>query len=53
VELTPEKIVAERLGDISNRLQKPDTWVDRKKRDRINKLLDELDKLTVDNESLQ
>jgi len=53
VEPTPKKVVAERLGDISNRLQKPEAWGDRKKRDRINKLLDELDKLTADNEPLQ
>lgn len=53
VEPTPEKVVAERLGNISDRLQKPGTWGDRKKRDRINKLLDELDKLTADNEPLQ
>ncbi|MBW4474818.1 MAG: ParB/RepB/Spo0J family partition protein [Stenomitos rutilans HA7619-LM2] len=46
-EVTPEKMVAERLGDISKRLQKLETWGDRKKRGRIIKLLDELDKLTA------
>src|SRR5579883_1687338 len=48
VEPTPEKVVAERLGNISNRLQKPEAWGDRKKRDRITKLLDELEKLTTE-----
>lgn len=47
-EPAPEKVVAERLGNISKRLQKPETWGDRKKRDRITKLLDELDKLTAE-----
>ena len=46
-ETTPEKILIERLGEISKRLRKDETWGDRKKRDRITKLLDELDKLTV------
>lgn len=45
-ELTPAKQVAQRLNDISQRLQKDEAWGDRKKRDRITKLLDELDKLT-------
>jgi len=49
-EETPEKVVAERLGAISKRLQKLGAWGDRKKRDRITKLLDELDKLTAANE---
>jgi len=49
-EDTPEKVVAERLGAISKRLQKLGAWGDRKKRDRITKLLDELDKLTAANE---
>jgi ParB family chromosome partitioning protein len=49
-EVIPEKVVAERLGDISKRLLKPETWGDRKKRDRITRLLDELDKLTARNE---
>jgi len=48
VEPTPEKVVAERLGAISNRLQKPEAWGDRKKRDRITKLLDELERLTAE-----
>ncbi|PZV04743.1 MAG: chromosome partitioning protein ParB [Leptolyngbya sp.] len=47
-EESPEKVVAERLGAISKRLQKPGAWGDRKKCDQITKLLDELDKLTAD-----
>ena len=42
-----EKITAQRLGEIGKRLQKSDVWSDRKKRDRITKLLDELDRLTA------
>ncbi len=48
-EPTPEKVLVERLGEIGKRLQKSETWGDRKKKDRITKLLDELDKLTSDN----
>jgi ParB family chromosome partitioning protein len=44
-ELTPEKEVAQRLSEIGKRLQKSEVWSDRKKRDRITKLLDELDRL--------
>lgn len=46
VELSPEKVAVQRLGEIGKRLQKSDLWNDRRKRDRITKLLDELDKLT-------
>lgn len=46
VEPTPEKIVAQRWSEIGKRLQQSQVWSDRKKRDRITKLLDELDKLT-------
>lgn len=49
-EQPPEKIAAQRLGEIGKRLQKGDVWSDRKKRDRITKLLDELDKLTTAND---
>jgi len=45
-EPIPEKMLVERLGEISKRLRKSETWGDRKKKDRITKLLDELDKLT-------
>ncbi|PSB27064.1 hypothetical protein [Stenomitos frigidus] len=50
VEPTPEKGLVGRLGEIGKRLQKSETWGDRKNRDRIAKLLDELDKLTAANE---
>ena len=46
-EPTPEKVLVERLGEIGKRLQKSEAWGDRKTRDRITKLLDELDKLTA------
>ncbi|MCY7284958.1 MAG: chromosome partitioning protein ParB, partial [Cyanobacteria bacterium CAN_BIN43] len=45
-EPAPEKAAIERLSDIGKRLQKPQAWGDRKKRDRITKLLDELERLT-------
>lgn len=45
-EPTPEKAAVERLSEVSKRLQKPQAWGDRKKRDRITKLLDELERLT-------
>jgi ParB family transcriptional regulator, chromosome partitioning protein len=47
-EQPPEKVAAQRLGEIGKRLQKSDVWSDRKKRDRITKLLDELDRLTTE-----
>ena len=43
---TPERILLERLSEISKRLHKSKTWGERKKRERITRLLDELDKLT-------
>lgn len=46
-QLTPGKIVAQRLSEISKRLQKSQIWDDRKKKERITKLLDELEKLTT------
>ncbi len=45
-ESTPERIMLERLSEISKRLQKSKTWGERKKRERIARLLDELDQLT-------
>jgi ParB family chromosome partitioning protein len=45
-ESTPERILLERLSEISKRLHKSKTWGERKKRERITRLLDELDKLT-------
>lgn len=47
-EPNTEKQQAQRLGEISKRLRRSETWGDRKKRDRITKLLDELDKLTAE-----
>jgi ParB family chromosome partitioning protein len=47
-EPTPEKILVEQLGEIGKRLRKSETWGDRKKRDRITKLLTELDQLTTE-----
>ena len=44
--LTLEKMVAQRWSEIGKQLQKTKVWSDRKKRDRITKLLDELEKLT-------
>lgn len=46
LEQPPEKVAAQRLGEIGRRLQKSNVWSDRRKRDRIAKLLDELDRLT-------
>jgi ParB family chromosome partitioning protein len=46
-ELTPEKVVAQRWNEIGKRLQQSKTWSDRKKKERITKLLDELDRLTA------
>jgi ParB family transcriptional regulator, chromosome partitioning protein len=47
-KLTPEKVVAQRWSEIGKRLKKSEVWSDRKKRDRITKLLDELDRLTAE-----
>lgn len=46
-EPTPEKLIAQRWSEIGKRLQKGNLLDDRKKRDRLTKLLDELDKLTA------
>ncbi len=46
-EPTSEEVLVEQLCEISKRLRKSETWGDRKKRDRITKLLNELDKLTA------
>ncbi len=45
-ESTPERILLERLSEISKRLHKSKTWGEKKKRERIARLLDELDQLT-------
>lgn len=46
-EPDPERVLVNRLSEISKRLQKNKAWNDLKKKDRITKLLDELDKLTA------
>lgn len=46
-EPDPERVLVSRLSEISKRLQKNKAWNDLKKKDRITKLLDELDKLTA------
>lgn len=45
-EETLEKVAAKRWTEIGKRLQKSQIWSDRKKRDRLTKLLEEIDKLT-------
>nr|WP_199314282.1 ParB/RepB/Spo0J family partition protein [Leptolyngbya sp. FACHB-671] len=50
LEQIPEKVLVQRWNEIGKRLQKDKTWGDRKKRDKITKLLDELDKLTATND---
>lgn len=42
----PEQIFIGRMGELTKRLKKSKPWEDRKKRDRITKLLDELERLT-------
>ncbi|MBD2067630.1 ParB/RepB/Spo0J family partition protein [Leptolyngbya sp. FACHB-671] len=49
-EQMPEKVLVQRWNEIGKRLQKDKTWGDRRKRDKITKLLDELDKLTATND---
>ncbi len=46
-EVTPEQVLVDRIAEIGKRLRKIETWGDHKKKDRITRLLDELDKLTV------
>lgn len=45
-EPAPEQIFIGRMGELTKRLKKSKPWEDRKKRDRITKLLDELERLT-------
>lgn len=45
-EAKPEQVLVARMSELINRLKKSKTWSDRKKRDRITKLLDELERLT-------
>lgn len=46
-EATPKQVLVDRITEIGKRLRKLETWDDHKKKDRITKLLDELDKLIV------
>ncbi|MCY7275551.1 MAG: ParB/RepB/Spo0J family partition protein [Phormidesmis sp. CAN_BIN44] len=41
-----EQVLIGRMGELTKRLKKSKAWEDRKKRDRITKLLDELERLT-------
>lgn len=50
VETTPERVLTDQLAEISRRLRKSESWGDRKKRDKIARLLNELDKLTASND---
>ncbi|MBD2054638.1 ParB/RepB/Spo0J family partition protein [Oculatella sp. FACHB-28] len=45
-EPAPEQVLVDRMGELAKRLKKSKAWEDRKKRDRITKLLDELERLT-------
>ena len=47
VEETPEQVMVRRMGELTRRLKQSKPWTDRKKRDRIMKLLDELERLTA------
>jgi len=49
-EPTPEKVMAQRWIEIGKRLQQNKMWSDRKKSDQITKLLDELDRLTIEDQ---
>lgn len=45
LEAQPKQVLVGRMGEITQRLKKSTVWNDRKKRDRIAKLLDELELL--------
>jgi len=47
-ELTLEKVMAQRWSEIGKRFQQSKVLSDLKKKDRITKLLDELDRLTTE-----
>lgn len=47
-EATPEQLLVGRMTEITKRLKKSKAWIERKKHDRITKLLDELERLTGD-----
>ena len=45
-EATPEQVLVDRMTEITKQLKKSKAWKERKKHDRITKLLDELERLT-------
>ena len=45
-EATPEQVLVGRMLEITKQLKKSKAWTERKKHDRITKLLDELERLT-------
>lgn len=45
-EIKPEQVLVSRMTEITRRLKKSRVWSERRKRDRITKLLDELERLT-------
>lgn len=47
IEDTTEQMMVSRMSEMTRRLKKSKAWTDRKKRDRITKLLDELERLTA------
>lgn len=47
-EATPEQLLVGRMTEITKQLKKSKAWTERKKHDRIIKLLDELERLTGD-----
>lgn len=49
LEDTPKKVLVARMTEITKQLKKSQAWNERQKRDRIEKLLDELEKLTGGN----
>jgi ParB family chromosome partitioning protein len=46
IAATPEQMLVRRMGELTKRLKKSKAWDDRKKRDQITRLLDELERLT-------
>ena len=46
LEAAPENVLFDRMTKITKRLKKSNAWAERKKRDRITRLLDELERLT-------
>ncbi len=48
-EATPEQVLIRRMSELTTHLKKSKVWSDRKKRDRLAKLLDELERLAGEN----